>query len=126
MGNLSQYKKKLYAAEEFYKTIGKVYCPYFQKEVTFNSDGFHHLRYKVAGAERDKVAQIYKFSLIKQAVEIIKKSGTLQQYRKQFGPVGRKKHVDGSRTMKEMEYFAFEGILGEATSRMRVKLLSEL
>jgi len=123
MGILSRYKKVLLETELHYKTISSVYCPYFKKNVSFNSDGFHHLRYKVSGSEREKSAQLYKFSLLSSAVQIIGASGTLQQYRKQWGAVGRKKNKDGSREMKEMEYFAFEGILGEGISMMRVKAI---
>ena len=123
MGILSRFKKILIEAEANYKDVGSVHCPYFNKKVTFNSDGFHHLRYKVAGSEREKAAQMYKFSLLAGAVELISASGTLQQYRKQWGAVGRKKNTDGSRDMKEMEYFAFEGILGEGSSMMRIKAI---
>ena len=123
MGILSRFKKVLTETEAVYKAIGSVHCPYFNKKVTFNSDGFHHLRYKVAGSEREKSAQMYKFSLLFEAVEIVKSSGTLQQYRKQWGIVGRKKNSDGSREMKEMEYFAFEGILGKGVSMMRTKVI---
>ena len=123
MGILSRFKKVLTETEAYYKIIGSVHCPYFKKPVTFNSDGFHHLRYKVSGSEREKTAQLYKFSLLTGAVKIIGASGTLQQYRRQWGAVGRKKNSDGSREMKEMEYFAFEGILGEESSMMRIKAI---
>ncbi|MBY0538328.1 hypothetical protein K2P47_02930 [Patescibacteria group bacterium] len=39
------------------------------------------------------------------------------------GAVGRKKNTDGSRVMKEMEHFAFEGILGKGSSMMRIKAI---
>lgn len=123
MGILSRFKKELLKAETSYKAIGTLYCPFFKKSVNFNSDGFHHLRYKVAGSEREKQAQLYKFQLLAGAVEIIKASGTLQQYRKQWSAVGRKKNSDGSREMKETEYFAFEGILGTTGSMLRIKAI---
>ena len=121
MGILSRFKHEIVSAETLYKSIVSVHCPYFNKKVTFNSDGFHHLRYKVAGSERPKLAQMHKFSLIPGAVEIIKASGTLQQYRKQWGITGRKKNVNGSQEMKEMEYYAFEGIMGTGTLAIRIK-----
>ncbi len=123
MGILSRFKDELVAAETLYKGIISVHCPYFNKKVTFNSDGFHHLRYKVAGSERPKLAQMYKFSLIHGATDIIKASGTLQQYRKQWGVIGRKKSANGSQVMKEMEYYAFEGILGTGTRAIRIKTI---
>jgi len=64
-----------------------------------------------------------KFTLLPKAIAIIGKSGTVQQYRKQWGAIGRKKNSDGSRPMKEMEYFAFEGILGTGTNMIRVKAI---
>jgi hypothetical protein len=123
MGILSRFKKELGEAEGSYKTIDSVFCPYFKKKVTFNSDGFHHLRYKVSGSEREKIAQLHKFKLFLKAVEIIEASGTLQQYRKQWGIVGRKKNSDGSHEMKEMQYFAFEGILGDGLNAIRIKTI---
>jgi hypothetical protein len=123
MGILSRFKKDLVTADTLYKSIGSIHCPYFNKKVTFNSDGFHHLRYKVAGSEREKLAQLHKFALIRGASEIIGASGTLQQYRKQWSITGRKKNSDGSREMKEMEYFAFEGILGSDETMHRVKAI---
>ncbi len=123
MGILSRYKKILTETEVRYKSIGSVVCPYFQKSISFNSDGFHHLRYKASGSEREKQAQLYKFALLQGAKEIIEKSGTVQQYRKQWGALGRKKNGDGSRIMKEMEYYAFEGILGTETKMTRIKVV---
>lgn len=123
MGILSRHKQEMAKAETLYKEVNSLYCPYFKKNVTFNSDGFHHLRYNGSGSEREKMSQINKFALLLKAIEIISKSGTLQQYRKQWGAVGRKKNSDGSRPMKEMEYFAFEGILGNGTNMLRVKTI---
>lgn len=121
MGLLSRYKKVVAETESFYKNIGAVHCPYFKKSVIFSSDGFHHLRYKTSGSEREKQAQLYKFTLLQGAKTIIEHSGTLQQYRKQWGALGRKKKSDGSREMKEMEYFSFEGILGTGENMTRIK-----
>ena len=121
MGIESRYKKRFQEAQTYYKEITNVFCPYFEKNITFNADGFHHLRYSSSGSERSKLAQLRKFALITSACELIKKSGTLQQYRKQWGVVGRRKQADGSRDMKEMEYFAFEGILFDQNPIIRVK-----
>jgi hypothetical protein len=123
MGTLSRHKKEQVKAEFIYKDTKSVFCPYFNKNVTFNSDGFHHLRYNGSGSEREKVSQINKFLLLPKAIEIINKSGTLQQYRKQWGAVGRKHNSDGSRPVKEMEYYAFEGILGAGNNMLRVKTI---
>lgn len=123
MGLLSRHKKELRKAKELYNSINSMFCPFFDKNVTFNSDGFHHLQYNESGSERDKNVQILKFSLIKASKIIIKKSGTVQEYRKQWGAVGRKKTSDGSRKMKEMQYWGFVAITGEGIAQIRVKVI---
>jgi hypothetical protein len=123
MGILSRYKKILLEKESYYKTIGAIHCPYFDKKIVFNSDGFHHLRYKTSGSEREKQTQLYKFNLLSHACEKIKCSGTLQQYRKQWSVYGRRKNANGSSEMKEMEYYAFEGILGKDQNMTRTKVV---
>ena len=123
MGLLSRHKKELKKAGTLFKNIGSVPCPFLLKNVTFNSDGFHHLQFNETGSERDKNVQILKFSLINSARIIIEKSGTIQEYRKQWGAVGRKKAKDGSRKMKEMQYWGFVAITGEGASQIRVKVI---
>jgi hypothetical protein len=123
MGILSRYKQNLKTAESAYSSIGEVQCPYFNSTVRFNSEGFHHLRYKTPGSERDKKAQMHKFRLISAAKIVISKSGTVQEYRKQWGAVGRKRKSDGSRSMKEMQYWGFVAIVGEATDKIRIRAI---
>jgi len=109
MGLLSRYKKEKLVSEAYYKTIGQVDCPFFWQPVTFNSDGFNHLQFS-AGNERDKPAQMLKFNLLELAPNIVKKSGTIQEYRKQWGTIGRKK-TNGSHAMKEIEYWGLIAIV---------------
>jgi len=120
---LSRHKKEMVKAKESYGKIESVQCPYFSKSIAFSSDGFHHLRYNTPGSERPKNAQLNKFALLPGVVEIISKSGTVQQYRKQWGSVGRKKGKDGAKIMKEMQYWTFEGILGQNKKMLRIKVV---
>lgn len=69
--------------------IGSVFSPALKAEVYFNSDGFHHLRYDGHRSERSKKVQQNKFRFLPQAVEIIKKSTTIQEYRTGLCPVGK-------------------------------------
>lgn len=122
MGVLSRHKKEREKARVLYESVGSIHCPYFNKEVIYNARGFHHLQYS-AGSERSKLAQIRKFTLLSKSVDILRQSGTVQQYRKQFGVVGRKKGKSGHREMKEMQYWGFEGILGSNNDMIRVKVV---
>lgn len=107
--------------ENFYKAINKINCPYFNQEVVFNSDGFHHLKYS-ARRERDKKEQILKFNLLPLAVKIIKQSGTLQEYRPGLITVGKKSQRDGLALAKKVEYWGFIAICGKNKMKIRVIL----
>lgn len=109
-------------AEEIYKKTGSLSCPFFVEEkVVLNSDGFHHLEYKPNRMLRNQSVASLKFRLLPWAFNVIKKSGTLQEYRSGFIPIGREAS-DGSRIMKRAEYFGFSAIVGEGY-KTRIKVI---
>jgi len=89
-----------------------IYNPYLQTKVVFNSESFHHLCYS-DGREREKNSQTLKFRLYPLAIAIIKKSGTVQEYRKMLVKVGKRSKRDGFTKMKEVEFWGFSAIVGE-------------
>jgi len=122
MGILSRHKTKKLVTEEHYKNIGSVVCPYFSTPVIFNADGFNHLQFNGAGAERDKLSQLNKFNLFQYVPSIVEKSGTIQEYRKTWGAVGRKKSK--GQDMKEIEYWGFISIIKGVDSKfLKVKVI---
>ena len=121
MGLLSRHKKEKTEAETFYKAIGQVTCPYFNKSIIFNSDGFHHLQFS-DGREREKAGQLLKFDLLRLVPGILAKAGTVQEYRKQWGKVGRKK-VNGFQEVKEMEYWGFVAIVLSKNEYIKIKII---
>jgi len=116
--NIEYFNKKKERAEKLYNSQKSIYNPYFRDKITFNSDGFHHLQFS-ARRERNKKEQRLKFSLLPLAITIIKKSGTIQEYRKTFIPIG-KKGRDGFTKTKNVEYWAFIAIIGEHQIKIRV------
>ena len=94
MIDLDKYQRQKEKAEEIFRKIKSVLCSYFESEVIFNADGWHHLRYS-ARRERNKEEQLLKFNLLPLAIKIIKKSGTLQEYRTSLIQVGKKSSRDG-------------------------------
>src|SRR5206468_2243105 len=86
-----------------------------------NSDGFHHLQFS-ARRERNKREQLLKFSLLPLALEIIKKSGTVQEYRKLLTPIGKPSVRSGAIPMKEVEYWGLVAIVGENKIKVRTVL----
>lgn len=111
-------KEKAHAIFTAQRTI---WNPYFKTEVVLNSDGFHHLQFS-ARRERTKREQLLKFSLLPLALDIIKKSGTIQEYRKLLTPVGKPSARTGAVPMKEVEYWGLVAIVGENKVRVRTIL----
>jgi hypothetical protein len=97
-----------------------VYCTYFETHITFNSDGFHHLQFSNR-RERNKNEQNLKFSLLPLAVKIIKKSGTVQEYRTGLCEDG-KRGRDGFMKTKNIEYWGLEAIAGDNKIKVRTIL----
>src|SRR5436189_5258368 len=75
-------------------------CPYFGADVVLNAQGLHHLRY-CAERERSKPEQMLKFQLLPLALEVIRKGGTGQEYRRIWQPIG-KVGADGMQSAKEV------------------------
>ena len=111
-------KKK---AREIFSAKKEIYSPYFQKNIILNSDGFHHLQFS-ARRERNKKEQLLKFNLLPLAFEIIKKSGTIQEYRKTLISVGEKSKRDGFTKTKEAEYWGLVAIVGSKLIKVKVIL----
>jgi hypothetical protein len=61
-----------------YKEIEKVYCPYFDEEVNFNSKGLTHIKFNGQGKARTADDQNFRIKHIKYAKIILEKSHTLQ------------------------------------------------
>ena len=118
--DIDYFNKRKEKAIELFKSQKSIYNPYLDSQVVFNSDGFHHLQFS-ARRERNKKEQILKFNLLPLAVKVIKKSGTLQEYRKNLLAIG-KKSKDGLRKTKEVQYWGFVAIIGDPKIKIRVIL----
>jgi len=114
------FNKKKEKARELYDKQKDIRNPYLENQVVFSSDGFHHLQFS-ARRERNKKEQILKFNLLPLAIKVIKKSGTLQEYRKGLVSVG-KRGKDGFMKMKNTEYWGFVAIIGIPQIKIRVIL----
>lgn len=108
-------------AKAIYLAKKEIYNPYFQKNIILNSDGFHHLQFS-ARRERNKKEQLLKFNLLPLAFEIIKKSGTIQEYRKLLTPIGEKSKKEGSIKLKEVEYWGLIAIVGSKSIKVKTIL----
>ena len=122
MENQTDYfNKRKEKAREIFSAQKTIYSPYFKMNIVLNSDGFHHLQYS-SRVERSKKEQLLKFSLLPIGLDIIKKSGTIQEYRKLLTPVGKPSVMNGSVSMKEVEYWGLAAIVGDNMIKMRTIL----
>ena len=108
-------------ARTLYTKEHAIHCPYFQEKVVLSADGFHHLRFS-ARRERTKDEQRLKFRLLPLALQVIRKSGTVQEYRRALMPMG-KRRADGFIPVKDVEYWAFVAIVGDISNQIKIKTI---
>ena len=113
MDKMQKYLQLKTRAEQIFRENPLVYCPFLRENITLNSDGFHHLRFTSNRKERSKNEQMLKFSLLPLVIQIIKKAGTVQEYRKTLCCIGKKSKKDGLAHAKMVEYWGFVAIVGE-------------
>jgi len=119
--NLEEFNKLKKLTEDKYKNIGSVFSPALKSKVVFNSDGFHHFRYDGSRSERGKKAQQNKFRFFDKAIDILKLSTTIQEYRRSICPVGES-DKSGFRKTKIIEWFAFFSIIS-FSKQTRIKVV---
>ncbi|MES2023774.1 MAG: hypothetical protein V4439_03760 [Patescibacteria group bacterium] len=108
-------------AKALYEFRKEIHCPYFQTKIILNSDGFNHLQYKPNRTPRNLKEQILKFILLKKALEIIPKCGTLQEHRMQIEKYGKMQN-DGFYKMKQVQYWGFHAILNNKKHKIKIIL----
>ena len=104
-------------AKTLYSAQSSIHCPYFAKHIVLNSDGFHHLQFS-ARRLRDRKEQVLKFKLLPLALEVIRKAGTVQEYRDCFIEVG-KKSSRGETSMKRAQFWGFDALVGNDKIKIR-------
>lgn len=122
MYNKDIYEKFFKKSKELFSKNREIYCPYFDSKITFNSDGFHHLRYS-ARRERTKDEQIFKFKFLPAVINIIKKSGTIQEYRRELVSIKKKPDKSGLTLQKIAEYWGLIAIVGESEKMIKIKVI---
>ena len=118
-------KRAIEKAKGMYPLQAEIRCPYFQDNVILTSDCFNHLQYKSNRMLRNVDEQILKLTLLPKALEVIKNTGTLQEYRKEIEKVGEK-GKDGFYKTKNVEYWGFHSIIGKDYLRKIVVILKRV
>lgn len=106
-----EFVKASIEAELFYKTIGGVWCPYFEESIAFNVKGWEHLRFKKRDYPRNPKDQYARFKLLSRVPRVLQRSKTVQ------GILGAKtfeKMAVNSRwehVLKEVTYWEFVAVI---------------
>jgi hypothetical protein len=115
---LSQLKSKV---KFDYFAVKSVYCPALNSRIVFNADGFHHLCYDNNRSERSILVQKNKLNSFKNVVGVLEKTTTMQEYRADLCPIG-KKDRHGLSLTKVVEWFGFWAIVN-LSKKVRIKIV---
>lgn len=103
MDDVSNYENLRDATRAWFQSLKPIYSPGLQGYVYFTSEGFEHIIYKRARAERDKSSQGTRFKLLSRAITLIELSTTYQEYEKTikgFEVKQQKRRVQKSKTVR--------------------------
>ncbi|PIP87423.1 hypothetical protein COW81_00340 [Candidatus Campbellbacteria bacterium CG22_combo_CG10-13_8_21_14_all_36_13] len=119
--NNEQFYRLKSNSEEFYKSLGEVFCPYFKEKIIFNSKGLEHLKFKTKNHARSQEDQYIRLKLLHLAPEILKLSNTVQGFseRKVF-ELNRKNHRN-EKILVDVIYYEFVAVLQKARVRVILK-----
>ncbi|OGZ46162.1 MAG: hypothetical protein A3C84_04975 [Candidatus Ryanbacteria bacterium RIFCSPHIGHO2_02_FULL_48_12] len=108
-------------AEDRYKGIGKVYCPYFKEEIAFNAKGLEHIKFKEKDKARLVIDQYIRLRLLKLAPQIISKSHTLQEFFETKRFEKQKINSRWENRLIQVVYYGFVAIINGARIKVIVK-----
>ena len=108
-------------AGDEYQKIGRVYCPYLDEHVHFNSEGFEHLLFKEWNKTRTRLEQYTRLRLLRLAPQVISKSHTMQEFDERHMLVRQKINSRWESRAKVVRYYVFVAIINNARIKVIVK-----
>ncbi len=114
----------LHTAQEFYRTLGQIRCPYFQADVQFNARGFEHLRHKSWNRGRDRRDQFMRLKHLARVPEILRLSRTVQGIEETNEWERRHKHGRWEKVLMPVTYYEFVAVLEHRRFKVIVKQLA--
>jgi len=108
-------------AENFYKTINEIFCPYFKENIAFNTKGLKHLKFKSDKQARPRKDQYSRLKLIHLAPEVLKQSHTLQGIWRIKRFEVQKTNNNWERVMKDVIYYEFIAVINNLRIKVVIK-----
>jgi hypothetical protein len=109
------------SAEDLYKKLREIYCPFFDEKISFNAKGLDHIKLKEWNKTRTIEDQYLRLKFLYLVPEIIKKSHTLQEYREQINFERQKINSRWEKRMVKVKYYAFIAILEGVRIKVIIK-----
>lgn len=108
-------------AEDFYKHVGEINCPYFNETIAFNAKGLEHLKFLRKNHARPREDQYTRLRLIHLAPQVIKLSRTIQGISHTKNLETWRSNKKTEMVMKPVGYYEFVAILNDVRVRVVVK-----
>jgi len=107
-------------AEEHYRQLKSVICPYFEKEVAFNSKGLNHIKFKGWQRARSVNEQYVRLKLLPLVPIALSRSATLQGYAVQEKKIRKKNFGTWGEIFQKIFYYEFIYVHKE---KVRIKVI---
>lgn len=121
MNNLEQFQKIKQEAEDFYKVVDTVICPYLKSKINFNAKGLDHIKMKSWNKTRLISDQYLRFKFLKLVPEVLKAAGTLQEFHETKNFERIKNIGEWQSVMKPVSYYGFVAIINKVKIKIIVK-----
>lgn len=107
-------------AKNFYNNLNGIKCPYLNKKVQFNAEGFEHLLSKSWNRGRARSEQYIRLRLLPKVVEVIAKSHTLQEYDERNMFIRQKVNSRWEKRLKTVRYYIFIALIVRQSVKFKV------
>ncbi|MEI6462301.1 MAG: hypothetical protein WCO33_01370 [bacterium] len=94
-----------------YSNVEKIFCPYLETDVVFNSNGFRHIIYSSDNKKRPVNSSLMRFKLLESAVNLLETTTTVQEFFEHEIEIKSKTHNKPSIVKKNITYWGFIGII---------------
>jgi len=99
------------SAEEQYRKINSIFCPFLNKKVNFNAKGLDHIKFKEWNKTRLISEQYLRLKFLKLAPLIIEKASTLQEFSETKVFERIKRNARRERMLTPVRYYGFVAII---------------
>lgn len=107
-------------AEDWYKNVNKIVCPFLNRKVSFNAKGLDHIKFKAWNKARSVSDQYLRLKFLRLAPKILEKSGTLQEYNETKNFERIKSNSRWQKLMIPVKYYGFVAVLDY---KIKVKII---